>query len=143
MQQDVLVSIVDRMMVLPLMYRKLMKKAEPQNNIGMAQLNIMIFLDKGDKVPMYDIADKMSVSKPNLTPLVDKLCALGYVERFPGELDRRVTFIGLTEKGKKFIDEYRISLAKIIGSSFSSMSLQEQKKLDSAMDTIMKSLTSV
>ena len=130
-------NIADNIIQLPLLHRKIVKRMVSRNNIGLAQLHILLLLDKEDKLPMYEIADRMSVSKPNLTPLVDKLFDLGYIERRLGELDRRITFISLTGKGKAYIYNYKQNVMEIISSMFSSMSQQDYEKLGDALDTVI------
>jgi DNA-binding MarR family transcriptional regulator len=52
---------------------------------------------------MSEIGKSLSISKSNLTPIVDNLVKKGFVKRKQGKSDRRHVKIELTEKGIKNI----------------------------------------
>ena len=52
-----------------------------------------------EKLTMKDIARIISKDKSTVTPLINKLVKLGYIEKQKSEADGRVTFIQLTQKG--------------------------------------------
>ena len=56
-------------------------------------------LDPERPTPMYAIADHLACDASNVTGLVDRLEARGYVERRPAPADRRVRSLVLTPEG--------------------------------------------
>jgi DNA-binding MarR family transcriptional regulator len=56
-------------------------------------------LEPGDAVPMSALAGLLMCDNSNVTGIVDRLEALGLVERKPAERDRRVKAVALTEQG--------------------------------------------
>lgn len=64
--------------------------------------DILAVLYRGEDVTMKDIADKIRRSKPTVTVLTDKLERLGFVYREKSRNDSRITYIRLTEQGKRF-----------------------------------------
>jgi DNA-binding MarR family transcriptional regulator len=56
-------------------------------------------LDPDRPTPMYAIADHLACDASNVTGLVDRLEARGYVERRPAPADRRVRTLVLTPEG--------------------------------------------
>jgi DNA-binding MarR family transcriptional regulator len=54
----------------------------------------------GQRLRMSELADKVVLSRSNLTRLVDRLEDAGLVEREPSEEDRRGAYAVLTESGK-------------------------------------------
>ncbi|PLY08068.1 MAG: MarR family transcriptional regulator [Arcobacter sp.] len=62
--------------------------------------SIFVLLYKKEKVTMREIADFIRKTKPTVTTLVDKLVRLGFLQKEKSDIDSRVTFVQLTEKGK-------------------------------------------
>jgi len=63
------------------------------------QLFALRTLDPEDPVPMSRLAAALHCDNSNVTGLVDGLEAQGLVERRPGEHDRRVRMLVVTERG--------------------------------------------
>lgn len=51
-----------------------------------------------------ELADKLKLSKPSITAIVDKLEGRGYVRKVKSDEDRRSSHIHMTEKGNKIAD---------------------------------------
>ena len=62
---------------------------------------ILMHLFLSGTTTMNDLAQRIHRSRPTVTVLVDKLTDFGYVTREKSTEDSRVTFIALTEKGRK------------------------------------------
>lgn len=67
---------------------------------------ILYFLSMQEKLTMKELATKIHKTKPTVTVLVDKLVALGYVYKDKCDVDCRVTYITLSEKGKAFKKDF-------------------------------------
>ena len=52
-------------------------------------------------LPSQQIAERLITRQPDVTRLVDRLCAAGLVKRQPCKEDRRVTHVRLTAAGRK------------------------------------------
>ena len=63
------------------------------------QLFALKTLDPDDPVPMSTLATALQCDNSNVTGLVDGLESQGLVERRPGERDRRVRMLVVTERG--------------------------------------------
>ena len=57
-------------------------------------------LEPGVPVPMSALAEALHCDNSNITGIVDRLEAAGLAERRPGDRDRRVKAVVLTEKGE-------------------------------------------
>jgi MarR family transcriptional regulator, organic hydroperoxide resistance regulator len=57
-------------------------------------------LQPGEPMTMSAMAEALYCDNSNVTGIVDRLEALGLVERRPAERDRRVKAVGLTERGR-------------------------------------------
>ena len=74
------------------------------------QLFALKTLDPDDPVPMSALAAALHCDNSNVTGLVDGLESQGLVERRPGEHDRRVRMLVVTERGI----EVRSRLAEVM-----------------------------
>lgn len=64
--------------------------------------NILTVLYENDgKLTMKEISRLIGKDKSTVTALVNKLLKLGYIQREKSSIDKRVTYITLSEKGKE------------------------------------------
>lgn len=70
--------------------------------LSLAKLQALRALSEaGDALPLGQLADRLSCVKSNITQLVDRLEADGFVARKGAPGDRRTTLAALTAKGRK------------------------------------------
>jgi MarR family 2-MHQ and catechol resistance regulon transcriptional repressor len=96
-----------------------------------------ILIDLG-QLPISEIGRKLYISKPNMTPLIDKLVEDGCVKRSRSDEDRRIVNIKITEKGKKFLFEARKVMEKNIKENLSNLDENEIKILNESLENIKK-----
>ena len=70
-----------------------------------SQIRVLFYLKGHGEITMSTLAHNLHISRPNLTPIIDKLLEDGYVERNANTKDRRILLISLSEKGWKFLEE--------------------------------------
>ena len=87
-------------------------------------------------VSMTDLAAAACISKPNLTTMIDRLIADGFVERSADANDRRVVNVSLTEAGIKFLYDHKKRMGNFIEERLSLLSDDELKRLKKALDEI-------
>ena len=84
--------------------------------ISRGHVHLMKSLSGHGACTMTELGKMLSVSKPNITTLVDKLVELDMVERKFDENDRRIVLIELTEQGndffEKILEAMKIALSK-------------------------------
>ena len=73
------------------------------SELGLAPMQAMAMqqLQPGTPLPMSALADALHCDNSNVTGIVDRLEAAGLVERRPGESDRRVKTLVVTERGEQ------------------------------------------
>ena len=71
--------------------------------LSLAQYRLLAYLAKGDEAASR-LADKLAVSRPSVTALVDGLVKRGFVERHAREDDRRRIDHVLTPAGRAALD---------------------------------------
>lgn len=91
---------------------------------------------KGGPVSMTDLANSSFISKPNLTTMVDRLCAEGLVARSADVNDRRIVNVALTQKGMNFLLRQKAEVAAFIESRLELLDDSELERLKCALDDI-------
>ncbi len=90
--------------------------------------NILTALyENHDKLTMKQIAKTIGKDKSTITPLVNKLIDLGYITREKNQIDKRVTHIMLTEKGKLMQAKFSAISSEVYRTAYKGFSVDEQK----------------
>ncbi len=86
-----------------------------QNGVTHGQYNVLRILRGAHPVghPRCEIAARMIEKAPDVTRLVDRLEAQGFVERGRSDDDRRLSVSRITKKGIKLLEEMRPSIEEI------------------------------
>jgi DNA-binding MarR family transcriptional regulator len=71
-----------------------------------AQGRILYVLWEHEKLTITDIARLTSMANTTLTSMLDRMEAEGLVQRVPDKINRRQTFICVTEKAKEYREKY-------------------------------------
>lgn len=71
-----------------------------------AQGRILYVLWEQGQLTITDIAKQTSLAKTTLTSMLDRMEAVGLVERIPDKTNRRQTFVAITEKAKQYREKY-------------------------------------
>ena len=74
------------------------------SNLSMRQMHYLEIIAQLDQPTFSELAEKLAVSKPSVTAIVQKLIKLGYVKKVQSQEDLRVYHIVLTIKGQQFTE---------------------------------------
>lgn len=105
--------------------------------VPQSHMRVLFMLKKYKEKTMSDMAGEMEISKPNLTPIIDRLIEDGYVERKEGQKDRRKLLISLTDKGWRYLGELEDQVKEQTRHKLESLSDEE---LDILNESSMKIL---
>ncbi|HEX8997045.1 MAG TPA: MarR family transcriptional regulator [Ktedonobacterales bacterium] len=72
-------------------------------DLSMGQLKALMTLASSDAMNVSELAERLAVSKPTASILVDRLVQLGYIERTEDSEDRRRTLATPTPKGSEIV----------------------------------------
>lgn len=98
--QTTIETVVDNLMYLyPLISKSFSKQMRSKTNLNPGSLFIMGVLSVHKTLSMSEIGRKLSMPKPHVTVLIDKLIEEKMVERIADLTDRRIIHIRITEKG--------------------------------------------
>lgn len=76
-------------------------------DVTMPQAKVLYLVSIQPGLPMSAIAAELGVGPPAVSGLVDRLVALGYVERHEDPDDRRQQLVGITEAGSTALERLR------------------------------------
>ena len=106
--------------------------------VSMAQLHIMVTLQRNGEMTMSQLADVLNVSDSNATGLIDRVEERGFIERYRVPTDRRIVLVRVTPAGEKMLDEVdalsdellrsvlkRIPSAQLRGLAYAASALRE------------------
>jgi DNA-binding MarR family transcriptional regulator len=112
-------------------------------DIAPSHLKIMFLLDACGELTVSEIGEKLYISRPNVTPLIDKLVKEEMVERIRDVSDKRIFNVKPTVKGKEFISNQKDMLAKNLKRRLSVMSDDTLDSLDSSLVTLKEILAKI
>lgn len=141
---DMIKKLVDDFRIMPLFMKKFVRippsHSFANHSISHSQMEIMFLLYDEGKFTMSNLSKALLISKPNVTPMVDKLINNQFVERLPDEKDRRIIHISLTQKGRNFLDEERSIVEKSIEKKLESLSTEQLEILFHIFENVKKIL---
>lgn len=68
-----------------------------------SNMRVIFHLTRLGPSPVSKIANELSISKPNMTPIIDNLIAEGFVNRYNDPNDRRIIMVEATENAYSFL----------------------------------------
>ncbi|MEV7599088.1 MarR family transcriptional regulator [Kitasatospora sp. NPDC089797] len=102
-------EVVDLMANLVALFHREYEDAAAARSLTGAQAKVLALLRRGP-LPMRHIAQTLSCEPSNITGIVDRLEARGFVTREADRQDRRVKLVAATETGAAASEELRESL---------------------------------
>ncbi len=99
---------------------------------------ILGILSNSDPLPISEVGRQLHISKPNMTPLIDKLVEDSWVKRSRSDKDRRIINIEITEKGKRFLFDAREIVEENIRDNLSNLDENELNTLYESLENIKK-----
>ncbi|MCX4749292.1 MarR family transcriptional regulator [Kitasatospora sp. NBC_01287] len=102
-------EVVDLMAGLVAIFHREYEEAAAARSLTGAQAKVLALLRRGP-MPMRHIAQTLSCEPSNITGIVDRLEARGFVTREADPQDRRVKLVAATEQGQAASAELRESL---------------------------------
>lgn len=108
-------------------------EAETDLTIDRYEVLLMLVQATDRQLQPSEIADRRRLSRSGATRLIDRLVRDGLAERRPSKTDGRVSFVGLTSKGRKeFTIAGRVHLRGIdehVGSHLSTRDMNELRRI--------------
>ena len=86
-------------------FLRYLREGTAKVDLSPARFQLLQALDHDQPCSMVDLAERLSVTKRNITTLVDALESEGLAARTPHPTDRRSKLVALTEKGESTFRE--------------------------------------
>jgi DNA-binding MarR family transcriptional regulator len=105
-----------------------------------SRVMVVVVLRKSGPLPMGTIAAHLGLPKSNITALVDDLEAEGVLRRKPDEVDRRITQVELTAKGRALCAREYDAYEKSVASLFDVLPKAERASMLSGFERLTRRL---
>lgn len=103
----------------------LAKQKFGKHDLKPGHAGILFILNKEGELSQRELSEKMNLTPPTITSVIQKMEKLEYIRRKPDEKDQRVLRLCVTEKGKAFIDDICRVGKQIEEMVFRGMSMEE------------------
>lgn len=130
--KEMINQIAENMLSLfPMISKNILKKDEFSEKYGLPPrfIYVLHIIDVFGPFSMSELAKRVNISAPNLTPIVDKLITEGYVEKLKDESDRRVSLVQINKKGKELLNLHTRWVNQNLESNLSRLSNEEIEEL--------------
>lgn len=98
----------------------------------------MKLLKENKQLYVTEIVDILSITKPQMTSLIDKLIQMGYLNRTNDINDRRKIYISLTEDGKAITAKINTAIDKQMDSYLTQLTQNEIDVLENGLLILKK-----
>ena len=104
-----------------------------QIGVSIPQCDVLTTLSEAEGVSQQELAQRLYVTKGNISGLLDRLEAAGFVERRPSASDRRQHSIHLTAKGRAMAEKAIAVQMKWIASTLGRMMEADLEALETQL----------
>ncbi|SIT00893.1 MarR family winged helix-turn-helix transcriptional regulator [Salimicrobium salexigens] len=132
-------ELIDQILsILPALPKKLFGEVRPfeEKDLHPTHLHILHMVEQDGPLPMKTVAEKLSIKKSNLSPLVGKLIEHGLLEKKKYEKDRRVTLIRLTGEGEAFLSNKKHYMKDKMRERLESLTREERETLHNTFSNL-------
>lgn len=128
--------------IVPLLYSSLVRPLVAGNAGGppSTQLQALFIIHSSGPIPMGALAQRLYISKQQLTKLADAMAARGYILRVGHPQNRRITLLCLTDTGRALVRRVKRETFARMLPRFDALTPAEQQELSGAADTIRRLL---
>ncbi|MDI9215489.1 MarR family winged helix-turn-helix transcriptional regulator, partial [Clostridium tertium] len=102
-------------------------------SIPPSHVKVIFYLSQKKSMSVSDVAKCLDISKPNMTPIIDKLISNGLVNRYTDPNDRRKINIELTEKAHNLLKNKKREIKNNLFNKISTLNDEDLYKLDASI----------
>ncbi|EQB4342330.1 MarR family winged helix-turn-helix transcriptional regulator [Clostridium botulinum] len=113
------------------LHKKLLNPDELKKKFPLppSHVKVIVYLKHNGNCSISKIAKDLLISKPNMTPIIDKLISENMVTRYTDSKDRRVIRVELTKKGSIFIKDQEKLVKTLLTEKISNLSSEDLQYL--------------
>ncbi|WP_046178157.1 MarR family winged helix-turn-helix transcriptional regulator [Domibacillus tundrae] len=94
--------------------------------LSIAQFDILAQVGANERICQQDLAEKLLVTKGNMTHMLSKMEQIGWIQR---EREWKTKYITLTEEGRTLLDNVLPAQEQFQADQFGKLSIDEKKQL--------------
>ncbi|MGL5354145.1 MAG: MarR family transcriptional regulator [Clostridium sp.] len=106
-----------------------------------SHVKVIFTLSHTGPLSLSHLANTLGISKPNITPIIDKLIQDGFVNRYEDPNDRRILRVDLTEKAHKFHEAQSDKFKNMLSEKLVDLPIEDLYLLEDLLDKIMPIIT--
>ncbi len=110
-----------------------------REGLTVTQLRLLFQLREHGGMSNAELADRLYVTRPSVSALLERLERGGFIRREVSHADRRGICIWLEDRGQEVIASLRTELRQYVASLMESMTDQQLQALTSALDVLVSS----
>ncbi|HZG75042.1 MAG TPA: MarR family transcriptional regulator [Paenibacillus sp.] len=85
-----------------------------RDDLTLDQYAVIRYMRKRERCTSSELADTFCVGKSSITAIITRLFDKDLIERLPDEKDRRVTYLRLTDEGRRVSDEMEDRIRELL-----------------------------
>ncbi|MFI8362165.1 MarR family winged helix-turn-helix transcriptional regulator [Streptomyces sp. JL4002] len=89
--------------------------------VSSAQARVLFLVEANDHLNLRELGRLLEAAPPSVTRLCDRLQAVGFLERQPGEDDRREVLLRLTPAGRTYLERLRARRQEVLAEAMAAM----------------------
>jgi DNA-binding MarR family transcriptional regulator len=99
------------------------------------QLRLMMKL-RGAAPTVSELAERLNISSPGVTQMIDKLQARGFVTRYSPDKDQRIVRVAITETGRATLKRSELLFAQRVNEVMTLLSVEQRETLENLLKTL-------
>ncbi|MBB6623475.1 MarR family winged helix-turn-helix transcriptional regulator [Clostridium gasigenes] len=101
-----------------------------------SHFKVIFSLSHSGPVSLSHLANTIGVSKPNMTPIIDKLIQDGFINRYEDPNDRRILRVELTEKANELLNSQTQKFKDILCVKLSDLADDDLNSLEGLLEKL-------
>lgn len=110
-------------------YRRIVQEKLKGYNLTISQAKLLWVLKEEGPQSLVELSKKLETATSSISGIVDRLERMEYVCRQRDQRDRRVVWIGLTEKCREMLKDFPVTQAQYLQKHMTNMSAEDVRVL--------------
>jgi DNA-binding MarR family transcriptional regulator len=112
-------------------------------DVTLHQFHLLLYMKMSGNIKVTDLSEKMLVSKPTASRMINTLSDKGMVKKRADDRDRRLVFIVLTSKGERVVEEVQARQRELLSRVLGKMPASEMKVFLETLERIEGELAAI
>lgn len=122
------------------MFHRLAGEVVKLTDFSLAQYRVLMLVYRHGSLSISELKTRLNIAQSTASEMIDRLVNQKFLYREKDTRDRRITLFSLTPRSEKLIQQHLASITNIYQEILEPLSEQEQEKLVTGFETILKLL---